>query len=129
MMTTFERLRAILVKDYKLAPESLALAAPLEGLGIDSLGVAELLFTVEDEFAIKVSSEPVQLSTVGDVVRYIDELVASQHSAGHEAGAQGTSAATSAGTSTSTSTSMSAGPSAEDIATDTAAGPARSPTS
>lgn len=121
MMTTFERLRTILVKDYKLAPESLALAAPLEGLGIDSLGVAELLFTVEDEFAIKVSSEPLQLSTVGDVVRYIDGLVASQHGAGHEAGAQGTS--------TSTSTSTPAGPSTDDIATDTAAKPVRSPTS
>lgn len=79
MTTTFERLRDILVKDYKLAPESLALAAPLEGLGIDSLGVAELLFTVEDEFGIKLPSEPVPLSTVGDVVRYIDELVAAQH--------------------------------------------------
>ena len=80
-MTTFERLQAILVKDYKLAPESLTLDAPLEGLGIDSLGVAELLFNVEDEFGIQLPPEPVQLPTVGDVVRYIDELVAAQRPA------------------------------------------------
>lgn len=80
-MTTFERLQAILVKDYKLAPEALTLDAPLEGLGIDSLGVAELLFNVEDEFRIKLPPEPVQLSTVGDVVRFIDSLVAAQRPA------------------------------------------------
>jgi acyl carrier protein len=78
-MTTFERLRAILVRDYKLAPETLTLEAPLEGLGIDSLGVAELLFNVEDEFGIALPPEPVQLPTIGDVVRYIDRLVAAQN--------------------------------------------------
>jgi len=78
-MTTFERLRAILVRDYKLAPEALTLEAPLEGLGIDSLGVAELLFNVEDEFGITLPPEPVQLPTIGDVVGYIDRLVAAQN--------------------------------------------------
>jgi acyl carrier protein len=78
MTTTFERLRAILAKDYKIAPESLTIEAPLEDLGIDSLGTVELLWTVEDEFKIKLPSEPVELPTVGDVVRYIDETVAAQ---------------------------------------------------
>ena len=81
MTATLERLRAILVKDYRLAPEVLTLDAPLEGLGIDSLGVAELLFNVEDEFKISLPQEPVQLQTVGDVVRYIDALVAAQRDA------------------------------------------------
>ena len=80
-MTTYERLQAILVKDYKLAPEALTLDAPLEGLGIDSLGVAELLFNVEDAFDIKLPPDPVQLATVGDVVRYVDDLVAAQRPA------------------------------------------------
>ena len=77
-MTTLERLRAILVRDYKLAPEALAPEAPLESLGIDSLGVAELLFNVEDEFGITLPPEPVQLPTIGDVVDYIDGLVVAQ---------------------------------------------------
>ena len=84
MTTTFERLCAILVKDYKLEPAQLTLEAPLESLGIDSLGVAELLFNVEDEFHIVLPPEPVVLPTVGDVVRYIDELVAAQRSGGAE---------------------------------------------
>ena len=86
MTTTLERLRAILVNDYKLAPELLTLDAPLDALGIDSLGVAELLFNVEDEFAIKLPPEPVQLPSIGDVVNYIDGLVAAQHGTGDPAG-------------------------------------------
>ncbi len=78
MITTFERLSAILVKDYKLAPEQLALDAPLDGLGIDSLGTVELLWNIEDAFKIKLPPEPVELPTLGDVVRYVDELIASQ---------------------------------------------------
>jgi acyl carrier protein len=79
MTTTFERLRAILVKDYKLDPEAWTRDAPLEGLGIDSLGLAELLFNVEDEFKVTLPPESVALSTVGDVVCYIDGLIAAQH--------------------------------------------------
>ena len=78
MTSTFERLRAILVRDYKLDPDQVTPDAPLEGLGIDSLGVAELLFNIEDEFRITLPSEPVMLPTVADVARFIDELVASQ---------------------------------------------------
>ena len=78
-MTTLERLQAILVRDYRLAPEALVAEAPLESLGIDSLGVAELLFNVEDEFGIVLPAEPVQLPTLADVVRYIDRLVAAQN--------------------------------------------------
>ncbi len=79
MTTSIERLRAILVKDYQLDADRLTLDAPLGGLGIDSLGVAELLFTIEDEFNIKLPSDAVPLATVGDVARYIDQLVAAQH--------------------------------------------------
>ena len=74
--TTFDRLCAILMKDYKLEAGQLTPEAPLETLGIDSLGVADLLFNVEDEFGISLPPEPVQLVTIGDVVRFIDELVA-----------------------------------------------------
>jgi acyl carrier protein len=78
MTTTFERLCAILVKDHQLAPDRLTMDAPLESLGIDSLGTVELLWNVEDVFQIQLPSEPVELPTLGDVVHYIDALVAAQ---------------------------------------------------
>ena len=74
MNDTFERLRVLLVKDYELDPATLTQDATLETLGIDSLGVAELMFNVEDEFKVAIPGEPVSLATVGDVVRYIDGL-------------------------------------------------------
>jgi len=78
MTSTFERLSAILAKDYKLSPERLTLDAPLEDLGIDSLATVELLWNIEDAFKIKLPSEPVNLPTLGDVVRFVDELVLRQ---------------------------------------------------
>lgn len=78
MTTTFERLSAILMKDYKLQSDRLTVDAPLESLGIDSLGTVELLWNIEDAFQIKLPSDPVELPTLGDVVRYVDELIAKQ---------------------------------------------------
>lgn len=82
MTSTYEQLCAILIQDYQLVPQSLSLDAPLEALGIDSLGVAELLFNIEDEFKIAVPPDSVELTTIGDVVEFIDQLVAAQHGAG-----------------------------------------------
>lgn len=83
MNTTFDRLHSMLLKDYPSTPESLTLTTPLETLGIDSLGLAELLFNVEDEFGVTLPTQPVPLPTVGDVVAYIDGLVAAQTEAAH----------------------------------------------
>ena len=76
MTDTFQRLCAILVKDYKLPLDHLQPDTLLESLGIDSLGVADLLFNVEDEFHISLPPDPVQLSSIGDVAAFIDRLVA-----------------------------------------------------
>jgi acyl carrier protein len=78
MTTTLERLSAILMEENKLPPDRLTLDAPLENLGIDSLGTVELLWNIEDAFGIKLPPDPVDLGTLGDVVRYVDELVAKQ---------------------------------------------------
>lgn len=78
MNTTYERLRGLLIKDYHFQPELLTLQAPLEDLGIDSLGITDLLFNVEDEFHITMPPEPVELLTLGDVVNFIDGLIAAQ---------------------------------------------------
>lgn len=75
MTDTFDRLKTILIEDYKLAPEALTQDASLDGLGIDSLGIAELLFNVEDEFHITLPPDPVTLTTVGEVVMFIDALI------------------------------------------------------
>lgn len=72
---TLDTLRAILARDYPLAPAALSADVPLASLGIDSLGVAELLFNIEDRFGITLPAEPVSLLTLGDVVDFIDALL------------------------------------------------------
>jgi acyl carrier protein len=76
METTLATLQRILIKDYPLAPEALTRAALLIDLGIDSLGTAELLFNIEDVFQVVLPPEAVPLTTLGDVVDYIDALKA-----------------------------------------------------
>jgi acyl carrier protein len=79
-MTTLERLRALLVRDFDLKAEALQPDATLEGLEIDSLRMIEILFCVEDEFKIVVPAEHAELKsrlrTLGDLAAYIDALVA-----------------------------------------------------
>jgi acyl carrier protein len=75
-MTTLERLGKILEERYHVDPARIALDAPIEALGLDSLGMTELLFFIEEEFQISLPYEPVSLRTVGDAVRYIDEVLA-----------------------------------------------------
>ena len=75
---TFDRLRSILLRDYPMDPGAVTPDAALDSLGIDSLGVAELLFNIEDEFKISVPADPVALASVGDVARFIDGLIAAQ---------------------------------------------------
>lgn len=77
-MTTTDRIIAMLVKDFKVDPARLSPAARLEDIGIDSIGVAELLFNIEDEFHLKLPDVPLDLATFGDVVRYVDEQIAVQ---------------------------------------------------
>jgi acyl carrier protein len=84
-MTTLQSVQAILKANFDLALEVLQPEAKLEDLAIDSLSVIEVMFAVEDEFKITVPPEPAalqtQMKTVGDLVAYVDKLIAEQHPA------------------------------------------------
>jgi len=77
--------QAILEANFGLSPDILQPDVKLEDLAIDSLSVIEVMFAVEDKFKVKVPSEPValqgQMKTIGDLVAYVDTLVAEQHPA------------------------------------------------
>jgi acyl carrier protein len=49
-----------------------------DDLGADSLDIVELVMGLEDEFQVEIPDEDVErIKTVGEVVAYIDEKVAS----------------------------------------------------
>ena len=89
-MTTLERLKALLTKDFDLQPE--AMSAPgvsLEALEIDSLRMIEILFSIEEAFKITVPADQAELQarihTLDDLANYVDELVTAQHAKGEAA--------------------------------------------
>lgn len=81
-MTTLQSVQAILKANFDLSPDVLQPEAKLEDLAIDSLSVIEVMFSVEETFKVTVPSEPValqgQMKTIGDLVAYVDKLVAEQ---------------------------------------------------
>ena len=84
-MTTLQSMQGIFKANFDLAPEVLQPEAVLEDLEIDSLSMIEVLFAVEDEFKIVVPHEPAawrgEMRTFGDLVDYVDKLVAAQRPA------------------------------------------------
>jgi len=77
-MNVLATLKDILVKDYKAAGD-LTPDTRLNDLGIDSLGLLELMFKIEDHFKVTIPGDPpADLATVQDVCNYIEALVAGQ---------------------------------------------------
>jgi len=77
-MTTLERLSRILVQRYELDPARLTPEQPLDSLGIDSLGMVEMLFFIEEEFRVELPSDNVTFATLGEAASYVDGLIATQ---------------------------------------------------
>jgi len=78
MTMIFERLQAIVAKKYSLDPATITPESTLESLGLDSLDLIELLFDVEDEFAIRVPQDggsALKTATIQDIVESIRALV------------------------------------------------------
>jgi acyl carrier protein len=76
-MSTLQTLQDILVNDYKVPRDHVSPEAILTTVGLDSLSVLELMFTIEDHFKVKIVDDPpVNLVTVDDVARFIDGLLA-----------------------------------------------------
>lgn len=72
-MATIDTIATILNDNLDIAADQVTPEATFESLGIDSLDMAELTCTLEEELDIDFG-EPEGLATVGDLVTYIDSL-------------------------------------------------------
>lgn len=80
-----DRVIAILAEQAVLDQASVHLHSTLHDLAIDSLGLVEAIFAIEEAFDIQVpfnANEPAQsefdISTVGSMVRAVEDLIAAQ---------------------------------------------------
>ncbi len=74
---------AIIAQEAHRAPEELRAEMTLEELGLDSLGLVEVIFAIEERFDITVpfnanetAQEQFDITSVGAIVRAVEKLVA-----------------------------------------------------
>ncbi|WP_113912807.1 acyl carrier protein [Roseovarius dicentrarchi] len=84
-MSISDRVIAIIAEQAMLEPSDVTLDSSLEDLGVDSLGLVESIFAIEEAFDITVpfnANEPsagdFDISTVGAIVASVQRLIAEQ---------------------------------------------------
>jgi acyl carrier protein len=80
-MNTLQTIQRMMVEQFELNADDLTPDAQLEALGLDSLSVIEFMFSIEDEFNIKLPDERVEIKTIQDVASIVESLVAGQQAA------------------------------------------------
>lgn len=78
-----QRIRAIIAEQAMLEPDQITDQSTPQDLGIDSLGLVESIFAIEEEFDISVpfnANEPEKsefdISTMGTIIAAVERLVA-----------------------------------------------------
>ena len=72
-MATLDTVKEVLESNLDIDPENVTEDATFEDLGIDSLDMVELICDLEEKGSVDFG-EPEGLTTVGDLVEYIDNL-------------------------------------------------------
>ena len=71
----FEKIREIICDQLELDEDQVTMdSVLLEDLGADSIDLADLVMTFEDEFNMEISDEALEsIKTVSDIVKYVEE--------------------------------------------------------
>ncbi|HSB34711.1 MAG TPA: phosphopantetheine-binding protein [Nitrospirota bacterium] len=80
-MDTMARIKRLFIDKIEVRGELLRAETTLESLGLDSLDTIEFLFSLEEEFHIKIDERSKSIKTIQDVVNLIDIIVAEQRPA------------------------------------------------
>ncbi len=85
MTAIADTITAIIAEKALLQPADIALDMTISGLGIDSLGLVEAIFAIEEHFDIQVPFEAANpgasgfdLSSVASIIHAVEGLVAQQ---------------------------------------------------
>ncbi|MEP1327781.1 phosphopantetheine-binding protein [Pseudophaeobacter sp.] len=81
-MSTQDKVIAIVAEQALLEPSDVTLTSTLEDLGIDSMGLVECIFAIEEEFDISIpfnanapEESDFDISNVAAIITGIDKLV------------------------------------------------------
>lgn len=72
-MTTFDRVKGIIIETLGCAEEDVTLEANMfDDLGADSIDVIEIGILIEEEFGIEIPNEGAErLQTIGSIIQYV----------------------------------------------------------
>ncbi|HJV79829.1 acyl carrier protein [Noviherbaspirillum sp.] len=77
-MDTRTILAELAIKEFGCDPDKIAPAASIAELGIDSIGLLEFIFRIEDIFGIEVdNAQAANLKSLSDIAALVDQLRAS----------------------------------------------------
>lgn len=73
----FDKVKAILVDQLDAEEDAIKMSSSIaDDLGADSLDIADIVMSLEEEFDVEVPDDVLQnVKTVGDIVKYIEEKV------------------------------------------------------
>ena len=75
-MNTLETIKQHAAQEFEVKNEEVDVDAPFEQIGIDSLGLVEFIFELEDKFDIRLDASKADgLKTLRDLANHIDELI------------------------------------------------------
>ena len=78
-MNTLSQIKELAATQFGGEPDAIDADAPVDQLGIDSLGFLEFLFELEDKFGMPIPQESVvNVKTLRELASVIDELVAAK---------------------------------------------------
>ena len=81
-MDTLTRIKELAATQFGGEPDAIDENAPVDQLGIDSLGFLEFLFELEDKFGISIPQESVaDVKTLAELATAIDGVIAAKSAA------------------------------------------------
>jgi acyl carrier protein len=78
--STLDTVQRVMAGELDLSISDLQPDRQLQELGVDSLGIIEVMFKLEDEFGIRMGDERVPIGTVREIADIVDRLILARES-------------------------------------------------
>ena len=74
MTSTLHEIQALISEHYGVPREALDPEKSMDAFGLDSLGVIELMFSIEDRSGISIPDRGPEVKTLNQLVAWVDSL-------------------------------------------------------